>query len=557
MSACIPQEESFDASPITVSGSQCIAYVCDNPGLNSRTVEEDTFLQNGSKIAFYLKGDIQTDTQLELENGIWKGALPDLGTPAPASVAVTAVYPILENPGNPYAVDGELMDVCYDEQTTAPHQIKLTFKHLFARLSIELSESLQHQLECISIVPQQKITGISLFPLKLEYGNTDLPVTRLPRNNSRIYSLIIPPHENQSCMISLQMSDGRVFSAEISNQLIKSGMHYYCKITSQEDGKGIFTPEDFIEFTELMFASSDNDKELERFYTLENGVRVFHLRSDLSFNKEQSDKLKRFGATTKFAFNDVLNGHNHTISGIILDRNTVENALIKYIGEKGVLENIIFNEISIINNDKYFSTGLFCIYNQGIIRNCKIKNCLIKSDFTTPQNTSGVGLICRNNNGIIYNCVITNSTIDYKNINIGGIASAGTGSFLNCAVSNIDLSQCTEKGGLCHSLPGSSIHNCHIYDKGAAQWTKYGSLVYSIGNGSISNCFGIEEGKKKAIYNISGGVITDAYLYPETESLQTVEKLNQWIETTGKELYPDLDFKRWILTSEGIPTLQD
>ncbi len=557
VSACTPPTESLNTYPITVSGNQCIAYVCNNPHLNSRTIEEDTLLQNGSRISFYLKGAIETDTQLELENGIWKGALPDLGTPAPSSVDVTAVYPVLENPDNPYTTEGELTDVCYDEQTTTPHTIKLTFKHLFARLSIELSESLQHQLEYISIVPQQKITGISLFPLKLEYGNTDLPVTKLSKNTSGIYTLIIPPHESQTCMISLQMSDGKVYSTKISNQLIENGTHYYCKITSQEDGKGIFTPEDFIKFSELMFSSSGTDKELEKFYTMENGVRVFHLRNDLSFTKEQSARLKQIGISNKYAFNNVLNGHNHTVSGIVLDRNIVENTLIKYIGEKGVVENLILDKISIINKDRYFSTGLFCIYNQGTIRNCKVKNCLIKSDHTTSQSNGGVGFICKNNNGIIYNCVITNSTIAYKNRNIGGIIYSGIGTILNCAVSNIDLSLCTEKGGLCNYLSDSSIQNCHIYDKGASQWTKYGSLVYAINNGNISNCFSIEEGQKKAVYDTSGEAITGASLYPETESQQTVEKLNQWIETTGKELYPDLNFKRWILTPEGIPTLQD
>lgn len=556
VSACTPPTESLNTYPITVSGNQCIAYVCNNPHLNSRTIEEDTLLQNGSRISFYLKGAIETDTQLELENGIWKGALPDLGTPAPSSVDVTAVYPVLENPDNPYTTEGELTDVCYDEQTTAPQTVKLIFKHLFARLSIELSESLQHQLEYISIVPQQKITGISLFPLKLEYGNTDLPVTKLSKNTSGIYTLIIPPHENQTCMISLQMSDGKVYSTKISNQLIENGTHYYCKITSQEDGKGIFTPEDFIKFSELMFSSDTTDKDLEQFYTLENGVRVFHLRSDLVFTKEQSARLKRFGPASKY-FNNVLNGHNHTISGIVLDKNLVDNTLIMYIGKNGVLENLILNEASIIVKDKYLSTGLFCIYNYGIIRNCKVKNCLIKSDYTTPRKIDGVGFICSKNNGIIYNCVITNSTIAYKNNNVGGIAYSGIGTFLNCAVSNIDLSLCTEKGGLCHSLSEGSIHNCHIYDKGAAQWTKYGSLVYAINNGNISNCFSIEEGPKKAVYDTSGESVTGASLYPEAESRQTVEKLNQWIETTGKELYPDLNFKRWILTPEGIPTLQD
>lgn len=556
VSACTPPTESLNIYPITVSGNQCIAYVCNNPHLNSRTIEEHTSLQNGSRISFYLKGAIETDTQLELENGIWKGALPDLGTPAPSSVDVTAVYPVLENPDNPYTTEGELTDVCYDEQTTAPQTVKLTFKHLFARLSIELSESLQHQLEYISIVPQQKITGISLFPLKLEYGNKDLPVTKLSKNTSGIYTLIIPPHESQTCMISLQMSDGKVYSTKISNQLIENGTHYYCKITSQEDGKGIFTPEDFIKFSELMFSSDTTDKDLEPFYTLENGVRVFHLRSDLVFTKEQSARLKRFGPASKY-FNNVLNGHNHTISGIVLDKNLVDNTLIMYIGKNGVLENLILNEASIIVKDKYLSTGLFCIYNYGIIRNCKVKNCLIKSDYTTPRKIDGVGFICSKNNGIIYNCVITNSTIAYKNNNVGGIAYSGIGTFLNCAVSNINLSLCTEKGGLCYSLSESSIHNCHIYDKGAAQWTKYGSLVYAIDNGNISNCFSIEEGQKKAVYNTSGESVTGASLYPETESQQTVEKLNQWIETTGKELYPDLNFKRWILTPEGIPTLQD
>lgn len=182
---------------------------------------------------------------------------------------------------------------------------------------------------------------------------------------------------------------------------------------------------------------------------------------------------------------------------------------------------------------------------------------MIKSDYTTSQINGGVGFICRNNYGTIYNCVITNSTIDYKNIKIGGITYSGVGTVLNCAGSNIDLSQCTEKGGLCYSLSEGSIHNCHIYDKGAAQWTKYGSLVYAIDNGNISNCFSIEEGQKRAVYDTSGESVTGASLYPEAESRQTVEKLNQWIETTGKELYPDLIFKRWILTPEGIPTLQD
>lgn len=548
--ACIPQDDYLETDSMKISGYECKSY-----DLASRTIKienEETTLKNGSQISFYLKGDIQTETQLELENGLWKGELPDLSNSNPTTVTATAIYPFLENYNNLYSKEGELTDIWYDEQETSPYKIELKFKHLFSRLSIELSESLQSSLEQITITPQQKVAALSLFPIKLEYADTELPTTCLKKNTTGIYTLNVPPHENLTCLISLQMSDGKILSTKIQNQQMKGGVHYYCKISSKEDGKGIYTAEDFIAFSYLMIGKTYGDRALDEFYTEKDGIRTFHLRSDIVFNEELSSQIQKIAMGASMAFNDIFNGNNHTISGIIFKNNRTENGLFTHIGKSGVIENLILDNMT-INCTTHLTAGLISVYNKGTIRNCKIKNSLISSSDTE---SNMVGLICNSNTGIIYNCMVSNSAIECSSNNIGGIVRGCTGTMLNCLAINIDLSKCNEKGGFCSSIKGT-IHNCYIYDKGAAEWEKYGSFTNTISEGSINNCFGLEEGNKKAFYKISGGTITNCRLYPETEGAEIIEQLNSWIETTGKELYPDKEFKKWILSPDGIPNLQN
>lgn len=548
--ACIPQDDYLETDSMKISGYECKSY-----DLASRTIKienEETTLKNGSQISFYLKGDIQTETQLELENGLWKGELPDLSNSNPTTVTATAIYPFLENYNNLYSKEGELTDIWYDEQETSPYKIELKFKHLFSRLSIELSESLQSSLEQITIIPQQKVAALSLFPIKLEYADTELPTTCLKKNTTGIYTLNVPPHENQTCVIALQMSDGKILSTKIQNQQMKGGVHYYCKISSKEDGKGIYTAEDFIAFSYLMIGKTYGNRTLDEFYTEKDGIRTFHLRSDIVFNEELSSQIQKIAMGASMAFNDIFNGNNHTISGIIFKNNRTENGLFTHIGKSGVIENLILDNMT-INCTTHLTAGLISVYNKGTIRNCKIKNSLISSSDTE---SNMVGLICNSNTGIIYNCMVSNSAIECSSNNIGGIVRGCTGTMLNCLAINIDLSKCNEKGGFCSSIKGT-IHNCYIYDKGAAEWEKYGSFTNTISEGSINNCFGLEEGNKKAFYKISGGTITNCRLYPETEGAEIIEQLNSWIETTGKELYPDKEFKKWILSPDGIPNLQN
>ena len=552
--ACIPQDDYMETDLMKISGYECKSY-----DLASRTIKienEETTLKNGSQISFYLKGDIQTETQLELENGLWKGELPDLSNSNPTTVTATAIYPFLENYNNLYSKEGELTDIWYDEQETSPYKIELKFKHLFSRLSIELSESLQSSLEQITITPQQKVAALSLFPIKLEYADTELPTTCLKKNTTGIYTLNVPPHENQTCLISLQMSDGKILSTKIQNQQMKGGVHYYCKISSKEDGKGIYTAEDFIAFSYLMIGKTYGNRTLDEFYTEKDGIRTFHLRSDIVFNEEQSSQIKTMAQDRNTAFNDIFNGNNHTISGIVFNNSRTVNTLFTYLGTNGIIENLILNDM-VIHSSQYLSSGLICVYNQGVIRNCKIKNCFISSSNTESPTSGGVGLICNNNTGIIYNSIIIDSAIDCYSNNIGGITQSCPGTMLNCLSINVDLSKCYTKGGFCRSISKGTIHNCYIYDKGAAEWEKYGSFTSTISGGSINNCFGLEEGNKKAFYKISGGTITNCRLYPETEGAEIIEQLNSWIETTGKELYPDKEFKKWILSPDGIPNLQN
>ena len=102
--ACIPQDDYMETDLMKISGYECKSY-----DLASRTIKienEETTLKNGSQISFYLKGDIQTETQLELENGLWKGELPDLSNSNPTTVTATAIYPFLENYNNLYSKEG-------------------------------------------------------------------------------------------------------------------------------------------------------------------------------------------------------------------------------------------------------------------------------------------------------------------------------------------------------------------------------------------------------------------------------------------------------------------
>lgn len=553
---CNETDEIIETGHITVTGYQCFAFNQENQ--TRTTPETDSPLKDGCRISFYIKGETNSETSLELKNGIWTGNLPELNPGSNSPYNIVALYPEQTADFSFYNTEGQLVDVCYNEQEIDSKNITLQFKHLFSKLTIELSETLQNKLQQLTVTPQQKIAGVNRFPITLQY-NTENPHTiSFQKGDQREYSLLVPPHESQTCVITITTTEGEVFTTKLENKHMKSGILYLCRIQSKEDGKGIQTAEDLIDFSNLINGIPVKGRKLEDFYTLKNGRRVFKLLNDITLVPEQSERILTICNSGQNKFNDIFDGNYHSITGFSReDASFSYGSLFGYISNTAILENLIIKNVTIKQIKRTGEFGILCKENEGIIRNCKIYNVKITTDPNTDVDVGGIS--CKNP-GKIYNCQIYNMEIlnpKKSNFCSGGITGRNTGYVINC---NVHLPKIDGKGlksGIC-AIAEKYQANCLVYDPGITSYSNYGSLIcHSYNPNRCEHSFWLSREYKKSVYKVFGGTITDCNPFTLENAPETVERLNNWIRTTGKERFPDLEFKEWKLDEKGVPILKD
>lgn len=128
-------------------------------------------------------------------------------------------------------------------------------------------------------------------------------------------------------------------------------------------------------------------------------------------------------------FNGVYDGNNNKISNLV-----TEDALFKYIGMDGILENMNFE------NSSFAGFAGITNINQGKIKNCTIEGLLTKNTSSTAR--ENVGLVTRVNYGYITGCNVkgsvsgTISYVPYSGIGssgyFGGIAGTNHGKIIDC-----------------------------------------------------------------------------------------------------------------------------
>ena len=185
-----------------------------------------------------------------------------------------------------------------------------------------------------------------------------------------------------------------------------------------------------------------------------------------------------------FKFNGEFNGLNHTISNMYIkkdEENTYCTALFGYLGENGILENLIISNSYIKGN---YEIGAFVGRNKGKILNCVNNSKVIGGKL--------IGGIAGRSINVIENC-INNGDIDASLNQVGGI------------VANCDFGE------------NVIVRNCKNYGRITSASKTIGGIVGGVYNGNenmpnvnvtISNCENYGKiGNEENNYNEVGGIV--------------------------------------------------
>lgn len=154
--------------------------------------------------------------------------------------------------------------------------------------------------------------------------------------------------------------------------------------------------------------------------------------------------------TVAWGFEGVLNGANHTISGIYHtncanDANGKFNALFSSLGAGGVVRNLVFGADNYVKSYNYVAPFV-CINKGGVIENCVNYADIIAADFAA----CGICGYIVGGSGIVRNC-INNGDIVAKTYASGIVAGSQSGKAVGIAdadYANVIVNNCTNNGNI-------------------------------------------------------------------------------------------------------------
>lgn len=330
---------------------------------------------------------------------------------------------------------------------------------------------------------------------------------------------------------------------------------YKIKVAEQQ-GPGIATAEEWIAFSVLINSSNTqeyNGKTLKDFGETVDGITTYRLLNDIDFEGVDCSKLEHIGKQATRSFNNIFDGQGHFISNIPLATSYGVTGIFGYIGDNGIVKNLhakSCNATISANVSSKTGVGVIAGSNSGIITDCLVEDCTIKSALSTV-----LGGIAGSSLNTIINCEVRNST--FQSINsTGGIVGNSSGTVLNCfSVNNSIKSSSYYGGGICGASTTSptTIHNCYTYDITLNQNQSHGFIIGSAKSSTITHCYYPNHtywkmiGPNSASINneTSNNASYDSNFIDDTNGMPVYELLNQWIETEAPTLYPEFTFTRW------------
>lgn len=552
LSACVkesftnPHNDNISDLSVTITGNSMWGF----SNKNSRAATISQIPENG-QIKFYSKGGITADGDiLTLENGQWTGLKNDKWDTNGNDASIAAYYPVINNIADLYLESGELQDIVWCNTTAIlGKNVNLTFRHMFAKLVINIESELNDTVKDVKVKIPSKISGIDFYTGKLSFlegGNADVT---LPQKYNGKYEIFIPASDKCNIALDITCNKGKKYNPSIDNSEYKAGYEYICNVKLNNKGNGIYTTTDFIAFTHLInnYLTTGNEdytyngKELSDFYVMQDGKRVFNLYNDLSFTDEESNNIKRIG-TSKIGFKDIFNGNNHTLKNIIIDNSyTSEMGLFNYIDADGVIKNLIISDCR-YNENKRNKLSILAGKQYGIINNCHIINCTIYDNI----NNSYAG-ITYSNHGTIINSSISNIKLTNSLGSLGVMCFQNDGNIINCRVyTNLIKKPKGISSSIASVYNNGNIFNIFVED---SVNDLYGFSYNNNEQGQYYNYI-IPISYSKFIYKedyAPSSLLKGISFYQDTaEEYQTkANTLNEWIDKEGKEQYPTLTFRRW------------
>lgn len=554
--SCISNLPDFPSCISSIHGGKIIVYQPHSRNLPCEV------LPTGSQITFYSQGGICADEALLTYNGnTWEGNIDFSWNNEQKYMKTCAFYPPIYRKKQNLYQDGKLQDILYCRKTFQQGEsIYLTFRHLFAQITFQITENLNKSLKYITFTPSFSISQIN--PDTGEFCLQDSPSALvMPQNKEGEYTFLIPP-TTLSIRIHISTTDGTNFETTLENHIFQSGYAYTCPLKLSGDTPGIETVEDFIAFTHLINGESYNNRSLDEFGQTNNGITTYNLLNDLTFTSEESSQVQMigmYGKTTssqKETFNHIFDGQGHFLSGLIFNKPVSGNyytGLFSALSESGIIRNLILDQATYDNPDDADDASFLAGINKGRIENCIIRNCVIQN----INKSSSFGNISSCNKGVVVNCQVNNTNIKTE-INFGnGITRYNDGGkILNCMVTNCNFSKVKLGGGIiCSRTSNGEIQNCYV--KGSSGKCNAITLIAENTN-IIRCCFYPQSYSKAPVGNNYVSAPSDSIMkYGISQDItenNLYQILNQWISSTGGSTYPGLVFHQWE-KGESLPAI--
>ena len=517
-------------------------------------------LPEGSQALFNASGGITITNNVYTYDGhSWKNN-DIIQTSSATETTLTALYPAYNGANNfitqnPYTTDGALEDVLMAQAVfTDQTNIELEFHHLFSLLTIHVQDELNETLSEVSL-KAPKIENIN--PISGDISISDEHTTLLNKNTIGEYSFIVPPSANANIVLTFRFTDNEV-SHQLTHTFLK-GNKYECNVIKADDRPGIRNASDLIAFSQFIHDPKNKDEVHTKYGEKIGDNIVYRLLADITLTEEDCKDLLPIGESLSTAFYNTFDGEGHVIHNLILPNANLDvdyTGLFGFIESTGIVQNLKIDNASAVPSNDYTYLGIIARSNYGTINNCSVTN----STIHTEKDDAGIGLICALSTGAIVNCYTKNNTIHLSSSTYAGaISGSAETRIVNCYSTNnkFHINGNKNKVG---SITGATstkmlnIRNCYIYHtQNTSDWS---AAIGHTTNASIRSFYhnkGELYGGKLGTTPQNIGIYDTEFKY---ENIHISELLNEWIDTTGKNTYPQYTFNRWTIAPDGSPCFE-